>query len=66
VPAEINAFTVLGLLRRIQQNNELNEAGHQELTATIHRLERYYFASENGDHEPDLRDIASAWVHRTS
>jgi hypothetical protein len=65
VPDPITPFTVLGLLRTIHDNNGLNDSGRQELLASIHRIERYYFGKDAADREPDLRSIAQEWVQRT-
>ncbi len=64
VPAEVTPFTVLGLLRDIQQNDGLASADKQELIASIDRLERHYFQAPE-PHEPDLHAIAATWVTRT-
>jgi len=63
VPADLNAFTVLGLLRNIQSNNGLAPDQHRELGAEIQALERHYFGEEIGT-TPDLNRIASHWVGR--
>ena len=65
VPEHLTPFTVLGLLRDIQHNNGLDVAEQQELAASIDRLERHFFAAPQ-QQEPDLRDIAAAWVAKTS
>ena len=54
-------FTVLGLLREIERANGLPAPQHQELVATIGRLETHYFVGPDGP-DPDLRDIAEHWV----
>ncbi|MEX0718753.1 MAG: hypothetical protein WD066_19320 [Planctomycetaceae bacterium] len=65
LPGDLTPFTVLGLLRNIQQNDGLDDGEHHELTATIDRLERHYFATADGD-EPDLPAIAKGWLTRTA
>jgi hypothetical protein len=65
MPQEVTPFTVIGLLRDIQQNNGLSEPAHRELAASIGRLERHYFLSAE-QVEPNLRDIAQRWVGETS
>ena len=59
------AFTVIGLLKYIQSNNGLDDRGHEELQASIHRIERSYFDARAED-QPDLHEIAETWVRRTS
>jgi hypothetical protein len=63
MPETINAFTVLGLLERIEANNGLSDAGRAELRSSIARLERHYFA-DDGD-APDLRQLAESWIAKT-
>jgi len=63
MPEEVTPFTVLGLLKRIQSNNGLDESGQQELTTSITRLERHYF-SPRQDEAPNLHEIAESWLRR--
>jgi hypothetical protein len=65
MPQDVTPFTVIGLLRDIQQNNGLSEPAHRELAASIGRLERHYFLTAE-QVEPNLRDIAQRWVSETS
>ena len=65
VPETITAFTVLGLLRQIDQNNGLNESSRRELAGEIDHLEQHYFVN-NGDEEPNLREMAETWVLRAT
>ncbi len=65
MPEAVNAFTVLGLLRQIQRDNQLGDEGRRELAEAIARIERHYFARPERD-EPDLRRIAQEWVARAS
>ena len=65
VPEPATPFSVLELLRDIERNNGLNEQRRGELAESISRLERHYFANENGE-EPDLSAIARQWVERAS
>lgn len=60
MPAEVTPFTVLGLLKNIQNNNGLTTSGHAELKTTINRVEEFFFFDQ-GD-EPDLNNIAREWV----
>ncbi len=57
----ITPFTVLGLLRDIEQNNGLSPVQKQELATSIQSLERHYFAEPSAQ-EPDLRAVAERWV----
>ncbi len=65
MPDPVTPFTVLGLLRDIQQNNGLAPAKKQELASSITSLERHFF-SENAAQEPDLRAIASTWIRQSA
>ncbi len=65
MPEAITPFTVLGLLKQIDENNGLNDAGRDELRSSINRIERFYF-DRGSDEQPDLHQIAEAWVRRTS
>jgi hypothetical protein len=64
LPGELTPFTVIGLLRDIQQNNGLSDPAHRELVASISRLERHYFLAAE-QVEPNLHDIAERWVRET-
>ena len=63
MPKTLTAFTVLGLLRQIDQNNGLNESSRLELAGSIDHLEQHYFIN-NGDEEPNLQEMAETWVRR--
>ena len=65
MPEHLTPFTVLGLLRDIQQNNGLGESGQRELASSIERLEQHYF-EESDQEQPDLREIAVRWVERSA
>ncbi len=65
LPDHITPFTVLGLLKNIEQNNGLTSDGKRELGESINRLERYYFVERSGN-EPDLEKIAHDWIRSTS
>ncbi len=65
MPENITPFTVLGLLKQIDENNGLDGAGREELRTSINRIERFYF-DRVSDEQPDLHQIAEAWVRRTS
>jgi hypothetical protein len=64
MPADVTPFTVLGLLRDIQQNNGLKPNEKHELSSSIDRLERHYFQKPERP-EPDLQDIAAQWMSKT-
>jgi hypothetical protein len=59
----LTPFTVLGLLRSIEQNNGFDLDVHRELQGSIAQIEHFYFG-ENAEAEPDLQDIAQRWVSR--
>ena len=63
LPEQLTAFTVLGLLRDIRDENQLSEAHHTELATIIDGLEQHYFRGE-GESEPNLRAIAEEWLMR--
>ncbi len=65
VPETITPFTVLGLLRHIEETNGLAPNEKTELATEIASLERHFFVDERGD-EPDLDRIAQRWVERTN
>jgi len=65
MPEPVTPFTVLGLLREIQQNNGFPAPQMQELAGSIDRVERHYFAESDG--EPvDLHQLAESWIRRAS
>ncbi len=63
VPTEVTPFTVIGLLRKIQNNNGLSEASQHELIESIDRIERHYFVLPETQ-AIDLHQIAESWVNR--
>ncbi|HAY81419.1 MAG TPA: hypothetical protein DCY79_16570 [Planctomycetaceae bacterium] len=63
MPDELNAFSVLGLLKRIEDNNGFSQERQVELSHSINRIEAFYFDQSTGD-EPDLREIAEHWLTR--
>jgi hypothetical protein len=65
MPDPVTPFSILGLLRDIEQNDGLPDDRKRELSATIHRLEAHYFVGPAPD-EPDLHEIARDWIRRTS
>ncbi len=63
LPADLNAFSVLEILQRMQTSGDLSPGQREELNQAIAGIERYYFSADrNGDPEPDLRRIATRWV----
>ena len=65
MPERVTPFSVLGLLREIQQNNGLPAPEMQELAGSIEGIERHYFAESDG--EPvDLERVAETWIRRVS
>lgn len=63
LPSDITPFSVLGLLRDIEQNNGFTDERRSELGTAITEVEQHYFG-ETGDAAPDLRGIAEHWVRR--
>jgi hypothetical protein len=65
IPELVTPFSMLGLLRQIQQNDGLSAPAMQELAGSIERTERHYFARTDG--EPvDLQQVAETWVGRAT
>ena len=65
MPERVTPFSVLGLLRDIQQNNGLAAPEMQELAGSIEGIERHYFA-ESGGAPVDLTRVAESWIRRVS
>lgn len=63
LPASITPFSVLGLLRDIQQENGFDPQVRAELADAIARIEQHYFGPAEGG-EPDLQRIAEDWLGR--
>ena len=63
LPEDLNPFSVLGLLKRIEHNNGFSQERQVELAHSINRIEAFYFDQSSGD-EPDLRGIAEHWLSR--
>jgi hypothetical protein len=64
LPDAITPFTVLGLLRQIEENNGFDVNGKRELATCIDRLEQHYFFQVEGD-EPSLEEIVTSWISRS-
>ncbi len=65
MPEVVTPFSVLGLLREIQDRNGLPATQLQELSGSIERIERHYFAETNGE-SVDLHELAETWIRRAS
>ena len=67
VPQEINPFTVLTLLKDIQERNGIGKDQSGELQNSIELVEMSYFGdSQNGSGSEDLEQLAESWVDRTN
>jgi hypothetical protein len=64
LPQPLTPFTAIALLERIHKEAGLSEAQRDELTASIRRLERHYFAATNGEADMNLREVAQGWIQR--
>lgn len=64
VPEDINAFTVLSLLKDIKQNNGIDIKQKEELTGSINRIEKFYFGEDTETEPADLKALASDWVQK--
>ena len=72
VPEPATPFAVLQLLRDIQSNNGLDERGHEELAASISRIESEFFSDGVADEAEaaadgsslDLTTLAHSWAAR--
>ncbi len=62
MPEHVTPFTVIGLLRDIEQNNGLSEGARRELADSISGLERHYF-QESDEVEYNLQEVAQRWLH---
>jgi hypothetical protein len=63
LPDPLTPFTVLGLLRDLERENGFGPEERRELREQILRIERHFFAEEEGP-TPDLRRIAETWIAR--
>ncbi len=64
IPDRVTPFTVLGLLREIEQHDGLAPSEKSELVAQIEQLERHFFGDAQAQ-APDLQRIAEGWVTRS-
>lgn len=65
LPENLTPFTVLGFLKRIQQNTGLDKNQEEELVRSIALVENRYFAVD-ADGKPDLKNIAEDWLRKTA
>jgi hypothetical protein len=65
LPEQVTPFSVLGLLREIEQNNGMPAPAKAELAGSIERIERHYFAESDGE-SVDLKQVAETWISRAS
>jgi hypothetical protein len=63
VPNEITPFSVLGLLRKINEEKDFSENVQLQLNESIASVEKQYFDRED-DRSLNLKDIAEEWVNR--
>jgi hypothetical protein len=64
VPEEINAFTVLSLLKDIKHHNGIDIKQKEELTGSINRVEKFYFGEDSEVEPADLKALATDWVQK--
>ncbi len=65
LPAEINSFTVVALLRELRDARAVPQAQTAELDSTIAQIERELFREEASE-GLDLRSIAECWLRRVA
>ena len=65
LPEELNPFTVLGFLKRIEKHDGLDKAQREELACSIAVVERHYFGMD-GEAKPDLKNLAEDWMRRAT
>jgi hypothetical protein len=63
VPNEITPFSVLGLLRKINEEKDFPENVQLQLNESIASVEKQYFDRED-ERSLNLKDIAEEWVSR--
>jgi len=61
LPDEVTPFSVISLLHRIREENNLKAETLGQLNESIESLERHYFHEKNSE-EPDLKRIAEGWI----
>ena len=62
MPEDVNAFTVLSLLKDIKHRNGISPKQSTELDSSINRIESYYFGDDQGQTPEDLEAVASSWL----
>jgi len=65
LPERLTPFTVLSLLKDIEQKNGFDEVRRGQLQEAMVRVERVYFA-DHADGSVDLKDVAETWVRQAS
>ena len=65
MPSEVNAFTVLGLLKQIRAQHTADSAPGRELAHAIANLEVEFF-SKQASSPSDLEALAKSWIQRTA
>ena len=64
VPEDVNAFTVLSLLKDIKRTNGIDQQQKEELDISINRIEKFYFGEDKDVEAEDLKSLASTWVSK--
>ena len=64
VPEDVNAFTVLSLLKDIKRTNGIDQQQKEELNLSINRIEKFYFGEDKDVEAEDLKSLASTWVSK--
>ncbi len=63
VPANLDAFSAVAMLRAIRERPELTVTQSAELDQELEQIERYYFSADrNGTPTPDLQRVVERWV----
>ena len=64
MPDQVNAFTVLSLLKDIKHKNGIDQKQRDELNVSINRIEQFYFGEDKEAEPGDLSSLASTWVSK--
>ena len=64
IPEQVNAFTVLSLLKDIKHKNGIDQKQRDELNVSINRIEQFYFGEDKEAEPGDLGSLASTWVSK--
>ena len=64
IPEDINAFTVLSLLKDIKQHNGIDVKQREELNGSINRIEKHFFGEDAEAAPGDLKELAATWVNK--